>query len=137
VITFGPAGREWAAISRLFVRSLRAWGLAISIFTTSTGGMLALVKPVQSPAAGRMRSGIKCLAVMTTSVLVQGGAPEARKFLGDPVRPATSPVTTLPSHKVPSDGGIGFQLNPGGEDLAAEQGGSHLLPGLRFAREPI
>lgn len=71
------------------------------------------------------------------SVLADRGAPETRKFLRDPVRTATSPVTILPSHKVPSEGAIGFQLNPGGEDLAAEQGGLHLLPGLRFAREPI
>jgi len=105
VITFGPAGRKWAAMSFLSARSLRAWGLAISIFTTSTGAMLALVKPVHRPAAGGMRLEIKCLAVMATSVLAHRGAPETRKFLGDPVRPATSPVTILPSHKVPSDGG--------------------------------
>jgi hypothetical protein len=112
VITFGPAGKEWAAISFLFAGSLRAWGLNISIFTTSTGGMLALVKPAQETVAGGMRLGIKCLAVIPTSVLVQGGAPEARKFLGDPVRPATPQVTTLPSHKAPSDGEHWVSVEP-------------------------
>jgi len=58
--------------------------------------------------------------MVSLSVLAQRGAPEARKFLGNPVRPATSQVTTLPSHKVPSDGASGFNGTVSDQSCTAE-----------------
>ena len=83
--TFGIAGKEWAAISipNAHHGTLRAQGrLVSSSFTTGTNVMQVLVKPVLRPAAGVIRLAVRCLTVMTTLVIAQRGAPEARRFSG-------------------------------------------------------